>query len=218
MQSIFYSSLAFGGDLADASVAGVMGAHLKTERYLASIQPDQYFTYTAIREGIYSESFPIYTGFLDAADPPSSNLITIPHDGSGFGVAWAKRDELGEATANMLISYVKNPEGFPYINRVVLLSGPREISLADTVKILGREIGRPLAIREIGAEEYRRLPSVQGKHVYHGVDLADDWATSWEAIRRGETAVTTDVLEKWLGREPEDYETTIHNLIGGQGH
>lgn len=196
-------------------MAHVMGAHLETERYLASRQSEGALTYTAIREGIYSESFPIYTAWLDPANPPSSNLITIPHDGTGPGVAWAKREELGEATANMLVSYVKDPGSFPYVNQTVLLSGPREISLGDALDVIGREIGKPLKIRTIGVDEYVRLPAVQGTFVYHDVDLAEKWATAWEGMREGEMAVTSDVLEKWLGREPESFETTIHNLLKG---
>ena len=65
-------------------------------------------------------------------------------------------------------------------------------------------------------DEYVRLPQIGDKHTYRGRDLAREWASAWEAIRRGETAVTTDVLEKWLGREPEDYQTTIRKLLTGQ--
>ena len=220
VQQIFYSSLAFGGDLATTSVAHVMGAHLETEKYLSTVQPEPGFpfNYTAIREGIYSESFPIYTAWFDPQNPnaPQGDEILIPHDGTGAGVAWAKRDELGEATAKMIISYVKNPEGFPYNNRVVLLSGPREVSLQETVAVLGWAVGRPLRIKEVSVDEYVRLPQIGDKHTYHGLDLAREWASAWEAIRRGETAVTTDVLEKWLGREPEDYQTTIKKLLTGQ--
>lgn len=109
-----------------------MGAHLATEKYLAELPG--HFTYTAIREGLYSESFPIYTAWFDPHQPVEE--ITIPHPGTGPGVAWAKRDELGEATAKMIYAYAKNPAGFPYLNRVVLLSGPREVSLAETAEVL----------------------------------------------------------------------------------
>lgn len=185
-----------------------MGAHLATEKYLAELQG--HFTYSAIREGLYSESFPIYTAWFDIHNPREE--ITIPHDGSGPGVAWAKRDELGEATAKMIVAYARNPEGFPYLNQVVLLSGPREWSLRETVDVLGRAAGKPVQIRQIAVDEYPRL--LHGdKHTYHGVDLAPEWATAWEAIRRGETAVTSPVLGIWLGREPEDYGTTISRMI-----
>ncbi|KAF7588928.1 hypothetical protein BBP40_005006 [Aspergillus hancockii] len=210
VKHIFYSSLAFGGDLTDTTVAHVMGAHLRTEKYLADLTAKNHITYTAIREGLYSESFPIYTAWFDLAHPMEE--IPIPHDGSPPGVTWAKRDELGEATANLLASYVKDPQMFPYVNRVLLLSGPREYSLRETVDILGRAVGRPVRIREISADEYAALPTHGTKHTYHGINLAREWATAWEAIQRGETAVVTPLLKEILGREPEDYETTIREL------
>ncbi|KAI9933526.1 hypothetical protein ASPWEDRAFT_115377 [Aspergillus wentii DTO 134E9] len=207
VKHIFYSSLAFGGDLQPTSTAHVMGAHLATEKYLADL--DAPITYTAIREGLYSESYPIYTNWFDVNSPSSE--ITIPHPGTGPGVAWAKRDELGEATAKMIASYAKNPEGFPYLDRVVLLSGPREVSLAETVEVLGRVGGKDTKIREISVEEYAKLPH-EGRHTYHGVDLSREWATAWDAIRKGETAVVSPVLGEILGREPEAFEVTVRRL------
>lgn len=209
VKHIFYSSLAFGGDLGESSVAHVMGAHLATEKYLAELPG--YFTYTSIREGIYSESFPIYTAWLDLKNPPSE--IKIPHDGTGPGVAWAKKDELGEATAKMMVSYAKNPQGFPYLDRVVLLSGPKEWSLKDTVDVLSQAAGKPFHIREISVDEYAKLPQHGTKHTYHGKDLSREWATAFEGIRQGETAVVSPVLKEWLGREPENFRTTIENLL-----
>jgi hypothetical protein len=204
-----YSSLAFGGDLGESSVAHVMGAHLATEKYLSELPGN--FTYTAIREGVYSESFPIYTAWFDLLNPRSE--VTIPHDGSGPGIAWAKQDELGEATAKMVVSYAKNPQGFPYLNRVVLLSGPKEWSLTDTVALLGRVAGVPVHIRQVSVDEYARLPQHGQRHTYRGVDMAREWATAWEGIRRGEAAVVSPVLREWLGREPEDFKTTVRRMV-----
>lgn len=63
----------------------VMQAHLRTESYLkalgleANATPDQKpFTFTAIREEIYSESFPMYTGFPHPQNLPAG--LKIPHD------------------------------------------------------------------------------------------------------------------------------------------
>lgn len=211
VKHIFYSSLAFAGDLGESSAASVMGAHLKTEKYLAELPG--YFTYTSIREGIYTESFPMYTGWFDLQHPRPE--ILIPHDGSGPGVAWAKQDELGEANAKMIITYAKNPQGFPYLNRVVLLSGPKEWSIKDTVDALGRAVGRPVAIREVPVDQYATIPHGLS-HTYRDVDLATNWATAWEGIRRGETAAVSGALKEWLGREPEDFETTVTKMVGGR--
>ncbi|KAJ5101362.1 hypothetical protein NUU61_003584 [Penicillium alfredii] len=209
VKHIFYSSLGFGGNLSDKSVAHVMGAHLVTEKYLSE-HPGN-FTYTTVREGLYSESFPIYTAWFDPQNP--ADEITIPHSGGGPGVTWVKRDELGEATAKLIFSYTANPGGFQYLNKGVLLSGPREISLAETVEILGRAVGRDLKIREISVDEYVTLPQIGDLHTYHSVDLSREWSTAWEAIRLGETAVVSPAMGEILGREPEDYETTIKALI-----
>lgn len=169
-----------------------MGAHIATEKYLAEQEHAAKVTYTSIREGLYSESFPIYTAWFDPQNPVYE--IKIPHSGSGPGVAWVKRDELGEATAKLVAAYAADPAGFAYLNQTVLLSGPREVSLAETVEVLGRAVGRPVRIREISVDEYVRLPQIGDKHTYHGVDLSREWATAWEAIRDGEAAVVSPAL------------------------
>ncbi|OQE17090.1 hypothetical protein PENFLA_c025G00658 [Penicillium flavigenum] len=210
VKHIFYSSLGFGGDLNDHSIAHVMGAHVETEKYLSSLQDT--VSHTIVREGLYTESFPIYTAFFDPHNP--ADEVAIPHSGSGPGVAWVKRDELGEATAKLIASYINDSASFEYLNKAVLLSGSREISLAETVEIIGRAIGQPLKIREISVDEYVNLPQIGDKHTYHGINLSREWATAWEAIRRGETAVVSPALREILGREPENYETTIKALVG----
>ncbi|KAL1881583.1 hypothetical protein Plec18167_003180 [Paecilomyces lecythidis] len=213
VEHIFYSSLGFGKGLSKDTVAWVMKAHVATEAYLEQIAKENKnkFTYTSIREGLYSESFPIYTAWFDPKNP--ADEITIPHDGSGPGVAWVKRDELGEATAKLIVQFAKNPEAFPYLNKTILLSGPRVYTLAETVEILGRIVGKPLKIREISVDEYTSLPQIGTRHTYHGVNLSREWTTAWEGIRRGETAVVDPLLQQILGREPEDFETTVKNLV-----
>lgn len=207
VKHIFYSSLGFGGDLQDHSLAVVMQAHLDTEKYLAKLaSEDPSFTYTSIREGLYSESTPIYTAFFDPRNP--SDEILIPHDGSGPGVAWVKRDELGEASARLMASYVADPAAFPYTNGKVLLTGGKAWTLADTVKVLARVAGKEVVrIREVTVDEYVHLPQVLA--VFGSEEKARTWATAWEAIKAGETAVVTDSLEKILGRKAEEFDVTV---------
>jgi hypothetical protein len=191
-----------------------MQAHLDTERHLAKLaseSPNGSFTYTAIREGLYAESTPIYTAFFDPRDPTSTlhdGEVCIPHDGSGPGVAWVKRDELGEASARLIARFVKEGrEGFEYVNRVVLLGGPRVWSLAETVGVLSQIAGREVKIREVSVDEYVKLPRV--RECFGEEELARTWATAWEAIRAGETTVVTEDLGKILGREPEGFEVAV---------
>ncbi|KAK4466573.1 hypothetical protein QBC42DRAFT_216631 [Cladorrhinum samala] len=230
VKHIFYSSLAFAGDpardpaAASTSAAEVMQAHLATEGHLRHLAetagPASGFTYTVIREGIYSESTPIYTSFFDPNDASSSSpassegdsAILIPHDGKGKGVAWVKRDELGEASARLIARYASSspssPESFNYVNKIVLLTGNKEWTLEDTVKVLGEVSGKPeLKIREISVDEWVQLPQV--KKYFPREEDARTWATAWEAIRQGATAAVTRDLEEILGRRPEDFDVTL---------
>jgi hypothetical protein len=192
-----------------------MQAHLDTEAYLdelARSPAHPNFTYTVIREGLYSESFPIYTAFFDPAAPVDE--IKIPHDGSGPGVAWAKRDELGEATAKIIATYAHNPLAFPYLKKTLLLTGPKVLTLAEVVGILGKIIGKSdIKIKRVSVDEYAAQPQNPANLTYHGEDLSKKWATAWPAIANGECSVVTPLLRDTLGREPEDVETTLRKLL-----
>ena len=92
IKHVYYTSLAFASD----SKAAVMQAHLDTEKYLK----ESGLTYTIIREGIYSESYPLYFGYWKLGKPGSE--VKVPH-GDG-GIAWVCRDDLGEGTAKLMIA------------------------------------------------------------------------------------------------------------------
>lgn len=210
VKHIFYSSLGFALPNKSSTKAEVMGAHLDTEAHLAAVaSKDPTFSWTSIREGLYSESYPIYTAFFDVNNPTAE--ICIPHDGTGRGVSWVKRDELGEATAKLIADYSMGSAGFQYVNQIVELTGPEEWTLRDTVHLIGRLIGRDITIKQVRVDEYASQPQVVS--TFGSEELARTWATAWEAIRDGETAVVTGTLEKMLGRRPESYETTLRGML-----
>ncbi|KAE8323820.1 hypothetical protein BDV39DRAFT_195603 [Aspergillus sergii] len=167
---IFYSSLAFGGNCEKTSVCHVMGAHLATELFSS-------ITYTAIREGLYSELFSVYLAMFDHRHPVEE--ITIPH--SGFV------DE--------------KPGDIPLYES------------EETVQVLGRVTGKHLMIREVSADEDASLPQLRNRFMYHGVNLASEYTTSWEAFRRGEAAVMSHLPGEILGRDPERFETTVRGML-----
>lgn len=208
VKHIFYSSLGFARNNDIVSSAFVMQAHLDTEEYLSlKAKYNKDFSWTSIREGIYSESFAMYTGFFDMKLP--SGEILLPHNGSGPGVSWVKRDELGEGSAKLISNYVSSPKDFPHINTVVLLTGAKSYSLSETVEILGRIAGKTPAIRKVSIEEYSSQEHVKKALKTDSVRKVILWATSFEALRKGETAVVSPLLEELLGRKPEDFEITI---------
>jgi uncharacterized protein YbjT (DUF2867 family) len=215
VRHIFYSSLAFAGDGNPTSVTQVMAAHLSTERYLAQVQQKtpSSFSYTVVREGLYSESYPIYTAFFDINNPPASGEIRIPHDGSGPGISWAKRDELGEATARLIVQYLKDGTSFPWLNKIIVLSGPRAYSLNGTAEVFSRILGKPIKIVETSVDDYAQQPQVKAGLDYGTGDWARLWANAFEGIRQFEANVVNSHLRNLLGREPEDFETTIRNSL-----
>lgn len=164
VRHIFYSSLAFGGLEPDPKFrAQVMLAHLDTETYLHVLQQEhpQDFSFTVVRIGLYSESFDLYTANFDINNPPADGKIQIPHDGTGPGIAWAKKSELGEAMANLMEKYLKDPEHFPYNNKMIVLSGPRSYSLNETAKTFSNVLGREISIQEVPVDVYANLPQVK---------------------------------------------------------
>lgn len=215
VRHIFYSSLAFAGDGNPTSVTQVMAAHLSTEQYLAQVQQKNptTFSYTAVREGLYSESYPIYTAFFDINNPPASGEIRIPHNGSGPGISWAKRDNLGEATARLIVRYIEDPASFPWLNKIIVLSGPRAYTLSETADVFSHILGKPIKIVETSVDDYVQQPQVKLGFDYGTGDWARLWANSFEGIRQSETNVVNSHLRDLLGREPEDFETTIRNSL-----
>lgn len=190
-----------------------MAAHLRTESYLAELaDSNPKITYTIIRQGLYSTSYPIYTGFFNI-NQPGDGVIRIPHDGSGPGLSWAKREELGEATANIIASYVRDPSSFEYTNKRIILSGPKSYSLRETAEVFSKILGKQVRIKEVTIDEYATSSTAKAGFPAGGDDWPRLWATAWEGIRRGEAEVVTGDLEKWLGRKPEEFEVTIRGLV-----
>jgi hypothetical protein len=209
----------------DKSLARVMQPHLATEAYLASIaaplpSPSSIstsagLTYTAVREAVFTESYPLYLGFFDVERPPQDDVVLLPIDDGGDDdglVAWASREELGEATAQLVYSYTYEAECFPYVNETVVMSGPQALSLAHVVRVLGRLLDRPgLTIKRAPTIDdyiarYKEAAASDPDVGGGGEDRLRAWATVYAAIEAGECGAVTSTLEDWLGRKPETLE------------
>ena len=212
IKHVFYTSLGFAGDDLRQSAAHVMQAHLKTEdwlRLLVAQKPE--LTFTAIRQGIYSESYPMYTAFYDVKQP--IRKVRIPHNGSEPGVAWVSINDLGEANARIIDDYVRDPSNDKYHNKIILLSGSRVWTLEETVALLGKYAGTDPTIEQVTFDEHAQNPLVVKELSSHGPgDAAKDWTSVFEAIRAGETAVVTPKLEQYLGRAAEGLEETLRKM------
>lgn len=213
IKHIYYTSLAFAGD----SKAAVMQAHIDTEAYLRNSG----LTYTIIREGIYSESFPLYFGYWN---PSRGDEARVPY-GDG-GIAWVCREDLGEGTAKLMVAVrtrcTIGPLFVAYTdiashqdthkNETVLFSGSRAITLSEIADMITKflNLDPPLKLKIISEDEY--VASNEG-----GEELLRKWATTFPALVRGELAVVDPLLKDILGRELKPFEETVKETLGSTG-
>lgn len=213
---IIYTSLAFaGGPQSSQSIAAVMRAHLDTEAYLKTSLPSD-MTYTIIREGLYTESFPLYFGIYDLVAKPSE--VCIPRGDNDGLVAFTKRDELAEVTANIINTMVTKRKDGEFMNKTILLAAEPKYSLTSLGVLIGETLGTtPVKVNRISADEYA-APSSRASSFIGSSEMAKDWATTYPAIGRGETSYQgegSQDLERLLGRKPESVAITIERILKG---
>jgi len=206
VRRIYYTSLAFGRKEDGRSVAEVMQAHLDTEAYLEQSG----VSYTIIREGLYAESYPLYLGFFNAA---KDTEVYVPGDGP---ISWAAREDLGEATAKIIAEDL-----FP--NETVLLSGPS--SNTRTVVQVAGIISDLLSEHQPQRHEVRvhivseddfvaRHAKPETANMRDSPEFLHKWATTYEAMKRGETGIASPLLEKLLGRSAKSIEERLREMLG----
>lgn len=172
-----------------------MAAHLNTEDLIKATG----LKYTIIREGVYSEVFQTFIGYFDAK---TTTEIVIPSDG---GVSFAGRDDLGEATAKIVISPNK------YENQTIFLTGPKAYTLKEVTSIVSKILGQNISLRIVSLEE----------HINYYKNGRDEswvrlWATTYSALERGELARVDPTLENLLGHAPKSLEQTIEEILIGK--
>ncbi|KZV98209.1 NAD(P)-binding protein [Exidia glandulosa HHB12029] len=195
IKRIWYTSLAF----ADGSVSEVMQAHLDTEKYIK----ESGLTYTIIREGIYTESFPLYLGFFDPSK--GTDEVFVPGDGK---IAWASRDDLGEATARLIVADTHK-------NQTILLSGPESnnLTLVELAQVVSRFLERQIKVSIVSIDEYiahnRDAPPPRNDE-----DFLREWAKTYDAMGREETGVVSPLLGTLIGRPPRSVEEILAAQMG----
>ena len=172
-----------------------MAAHLATEAMLRTSG----LRFTSVREGPYAEAFPLFLDWY-----PGTEVVQLPGNGP---MAFASRPELGEGTAMLMLSGTLDSQ------EVVLLSGPRALTLSEVTKIVAEETGRPLRMEIVeGGEEYVRRKA-EGD-VGQKSELFFRTRLSWyEGIAKGDGATVSGTLKEVLGREPRDPAEVIRGLL-----
>ena len=225
VRHVYYTSLAFSNPSAPLgpsdSTAAVMRAHIDTEAYLKEVcaQSEGRIAHTIIREGIYAESYPLYLGFFDKGVMARDRRVVIPGDG-GPGVAWVMKDELGEGTARI----VCEEGGKTFEGETVLLSGSRAYSLAETAGLLSERLGwkeEPLKVEAVGEDAY--VEHMFARQAKAGAnpstrDFLRQWASTYPAMERGDTAVLDRLLERLLGKRLTGMRERLGEVLGDRGN
>lgn len=198
---VYYTSLAFQ----NPSKAAVMRAHLKTEEYLKSQQD---FNFTILREGIYSESWPLYLGHFEVPNDLRESVVIGP-DGP---ISWTSISDLGVANA-LIITGDKRV----WSDRTLWLSSSRSLSIAETASIVGKARKRPLAVEIKSQQAYI-------KHYTEDVQmdgaLIEWWSTTYPALAENECNIQDSPFEELLAQrnmKPTTMEEVVENMFGRNG-
>ena len=95
VKHVYYTSLGFG----NPSKAGVMRAHVRTEKYLQELADQGKLKYTIIREGLYNESWPLYFGYYFGLKEEARKEVVVAGDGP---VSWTSVPDMAFGTAKVL--------------------------------------------------------------------------------------------------------------------
>ncbi|PWY72164.1 NAD(P)-binding protein [Aspergillus sclerotioniger CBS 115572] len=197
VKHIWYTSLAFGG-FDSHSKASVQQAHLMTEEMLRGSG----VTYTSIREGVYTDAFPVFMNWY-----PSTTTLYLPSSTRDGKIAFTLRSELAEATAKLMI------QG-GHEDQIVLLTAKETITFGEIVGIINETTGREVVLEFVDPETYVRVCAETdegGKKEGFFRQLVG-W---YEGIGKGELETTDGLMGRVLGREPVGARRAVRELLEG---
>ncbi|PYI06710.1 NAD(P)-binding protein [Aspergillus sclerotiicarbonarius CBS 121057] len=198
VKHVWYTSLAFGG-FESNSKASVQQAHYMTEEMLKISG----ITYTSIREGVYTEAFPLFLNWY-----PSTKILYLPSGGSTGKIAFTLRSELAEATAKLMVTG-------GHENEIVLLTAGESISVSEIVEIINQITGREVKIELVEPETYVRV-NAEGDEGGKAEAFFRKLVGWFEGIARGELESTHGLMAEVLGREPVGAKRGIEELLEGE--
>ncbi|KAI1566144.1 hypothetical protein PtrEW7m1_009654 [Pyrenophora tritici-repentis] len=201
VRHIYYTSLAFG----NPSKAGVMRAHIRTEAYLREAEAQGKCKVTVLREGLYSESWPLYFGYFYGLKGERRGEVVVAGDGR---VCWSSISDLGYATAKILAA-----ESEVWAGRTVYLSQKRGVTLAEIARVVSRVKGEEVKLKIVDTKAYEDFYVEE-----MGMERAavEWWSSTYEALEEGECEIDDGTLEGLLaeaGRKPKQIEETVEEMM-----
>lgn len=200
VKHIYYTSLAFDSQ----SEAGVMRAHLRTEAYLHELEEEGKIKATIIREGLYSDAWPLAFGYYFGLENEIRDEVVVAGDGP---LSFASIADITFGTAKIIAA----PSEF-WVGKTVTLSLRETWTLQDMADLVSKLKGQKVSLKVVSKKEF------DGYYIGRGLDRAsvEWWSSAYESFKDGECAVEDPTLEELLkvaGRKPELLGTTIKNML-----
>jgi uncharacterized protein YbjT (DUF2867 family) len=207
VKKVWYVSLAFGG-FGDGSKIGFQRAHYETETQLLKSGLD----FVSLRAGVYADAFPLFLNWY-----PSTRTVSLPNvepPVSESRIAFASREELGEAMANL---FAKGLDAFPSVKprtekNILLLTGPKAESLVDLVDAInaGRKTSVPVEYLEPNEWIEACVKDDVGKKSRAWFEAR---VVFTQGVCDGDAALVDPALETLLGRRPETGKESVERLV-----
>jgi NAD(P)H dehydrogenase (quinone) len=187
VKHIYYTSFERKNETATSPIAAVALSHVDTEKAIK----ESGLTYTIFKNNLYMEVFLFFFG-----DKVLEQGIYFP--AGNTKAAYALRDDMAEAMANVLVS-----QG--HENKSYSINHTDNVSLHDVAATLSELAGKPIAYNSPSPQEYvTTLTQANVPTPY--IHMFSGFA---EAIKQGEFETTKTDLEHLLGRKP----TTLKEFL-----
>jgi NAD(P)H dehydrogenase (quinone) len=192
VKHIFYTSISRKNK--DESQEFLIKSHIDTENYLKTAG----ITYTVLQNNFYTETIPMVTG-----EKVLETGIFFP--GGNGKIAYASRQDMAEATANILTS-----DG--HENKIYNFSGNKSFLLADLAELISGFSGKKVNYTDADPVVFKQALSQAGvPEVY--VDLSLSIGNIFKA---DELDTPDPTLENFLGRKPATVEDFLKQVYSKQ--
>ncbi|OXA83305.1 SDR family oxidoreductase [Flavobacterium hercynium] len=184
---IYYTSGALNKNAKESLLGPLTDSYATTENYII----ESGLKYTIFQNGLYSETIPFFIG--------EQVLETGIYFPAGDGKAsFAKRDEMGEAIANVL-----GETG--HENKIYITTAVPSYSFLEIAQTITEVVGKKITYQSPDPQEFENQLKefgMQDEDIYYSKILA-------AIIKNDEYNIAISDLENLLGRKPTDLKTYL---------
>lgn len=163
--------------------------HYQTEKYIK----EQGLKYTFLRDNFYIDFFlDLCFEYGEIRGPAGDGLVS----------AVARRD-----AADIVVAVMLNVQ--EYENKVLNLTGPRDLSMKDIVEVVGEKLGKEIFYINESVEE-----AYESRKVWEAEQWQyDSWVSTYTAIAKGEQSGVSLDIEKILNRPATSLEDLVKEYV-----